>query len=381
MADISQLEVNGTTYDICDAMARDDKADIDHTILGHYNVADPNEDYAVVIGNGTGDAARSNAAIIGWDGVYRRYAPGMSASSTVADNTYYNVSEIYDGDGARRLILQVDDRSDGKQGVALRAQRLVSGTTIYNGFNARIASDGTRTIDFNDAAAWRDALGQWSSSFKIQASTADLTKANNNLSSNLYPNIIFTDQSGSKYSARLESVIQTDGKAGFFLYAKNYDTNGNDKGTKGIKLLMDKSGNTTYTVSDPANFCSAINVGTRSDKDQSSAISMATGTWTNICSLSLAAGAWVIFFTAHYAAGNTGIRIACLTTSSSGEPSASDRRFGSIQVPCCTGSFPTYVSGGRTVNLASTTTYYLRGYQNNGSALSTYGSINAIRIK
>ena len=40
------------------------------TALGKYNVSDANDAYALIIGNGTGDNARSNAAVIDWLGNY-----------------------------------------------------------------------------------------------------------------------------------------------------------------------------------------------------------------------------------------------------------------------------------------------------------------------
>lgn len=39
------------------------------TALGHYNVADANSTYAVIVGNGTNDSHRSNALTVDWDGV------------------------------------------------------------------------------------------------------------------------------------------------------------------------------------------------------------------------------------------------------------------------------------------------------------------------
>lgn len=43
----------------------------DHqTALGKYNLEDTNDEYALIIGNGTGDADRSNAAVIDWLGNY-----------------------------------------------------------------------------------------------------------------------------------------------------------------------------------------------------------------------------------------------------------------------------------------------------------------------
>ena len=64
--------------------------------------------------------------------------------------------------------------------------------------------------------------------------------------------------SNSLISARLENIVQTDGKNGFFLYARNYDTSGNQKAQKGLKLMIDKSGTGTWSVDEAASFRSAI---------------------------------------------------------------------------------------------------------------------------
>ena len=51
------------------------------TALGKYNVEDTNGTYAVIIGNGTGDNARSNALAIGWDG--RIYTGNSNVGYTI----------------------------------------------------------------------------------------------------------------------------------------------------------------------------------------------------------------------------------------------------------------------------------------------------------
>lgn len=50
------------------------------TALGKYNVEDANDTYAVIIGNGTSDAARSNALTVDWDGTVTLATPLPKAS-------------------------------------------------------------------------------------------------------------------------------------------------------------------------------------------------------------------------------------------------------------------------------------------------------------
>lgn len=49
--------------------------------------------------------------------------------------------------------------TDGGSGVQLEAARTVSGSGVYHGVRLKIASNGTRSVSVNDAAAWRAGLG------------------------------------------------------------------------------------------------------------------------------------------------------------------------------------------------------------------------------
>jgi hypothetical protein len=50
------------------------------TVLGHYNVGDENDEYALIVGNGSADDARSNALTVDWDGNVQ--AAGQVKSTT-----------------------------------------------------------------------------------------------------------------------------------------------------------------------------------------------------------------------------------------------------------------------------------------------------------
>ena len=62
------------------------------TALGKFNIADPNDAYAVIVGNGTADNARSNALAVGWDGSVdlatplKRTSGGTGSSNYLAQN-------------------------------------------------------------------------------------------------------------------------------------------------------------------------------------------------------------------------------------------------------------------------------------------------------
>ena len=62
------------------------------TALGKYNTSDDNGDYAVIVGNGTADNARSNAAALQWDGTLELAKPlpvAGGGTGTTAFGTHY----------------------------------------------------------------------------------------------------------------------------------------------------------------------------------------------------------------------------------------------------------------------------------------------------
>lgn len=64
------------------------------TALGKFNIPDPNDTYAVIIGNGTDNANRSNALTVGWDGE-------VTASGDIIDGDGNILSDIAAAVGSR----------------------------------------------------------------------------------------------------------------------------------------------------------------------------------------------------------------------------------------------------------------------------------------
>lgn len=99
--------------------------------------------------------------------------------------------------------------------------------------------------------------GEVSGQISYKHPTIDLTKADNNVPSTTWPTTAnYLDKNGN-IMARLESVIEPSGRIGTYWYCRNYNTGGDVVGQKGIAMYMDKSGNLTYSISDPVNFLSA----------------------------------------------------------------------------------------------------------------------------
>ena len=87
----------------------------------------------------------------------------------------------------------------------------------------------------------------------------DLSLANNGLESGIkYPAWYAMDNAG-RIMSRVEGVVNSNGSNGVQMYARNYDANGDSVGQKGIAVHVAKDGTSTWSVSDPANFRTAIN--------------------------------------------------------------------------------------------------------------------------
>lgn len=93
-----------------------------------------------------------------------------------------------------------------------------------------------------------------------KTSFIDASAANNGVSSMQYPTVMNFTDTGNRIYNRFESRINPNGKIGSYWYVRNYNTSGTMVAQKGIAMDMDKSGNLTYDVADPANFRSAIDV-------------------------------------------------------------------------------------------------------------------------
>ena len=152
--------------------------------------------------------------------------------------------------------------------------------------------------------------------------------------------------------------------------------NGVSENTRSNALTVDWDGNVTIN-----NHSSSI--GTMLS-DVPDAVSCATGRYYQLAYLTLDAGVWMIDYVGQFPNTNaTGIRDTFVTTDTSGynnvttSPSAygvitRDRRTGAAHIIYCNAHFP--------VNIESTTTFRLIGYQNSGQTNSVLGRMYAVRI-
>lgn len=250
-----------------------------------------------------------------------------------------------------------------------------------NGDYALIIGNGTDdsnrsnalTVDWDGNTTAKG--GEFAGTVKLKSTNID--RNGSNPSSAQYSKFLqFDDKDGDRVGV-IAAVRETDGRTRMSLYA--YNDNGDTEVYNSISIYVAKDGTRTYSVANPAAFCTALHVGDRVEKDQSTTVSMANSTYANICSISLPAGTWVIEATAQFANNATGRRFAFISATSASS-SGSDIRQTGANANAVSGS-STLLHCGCTKVLTATTTIYLIGWQNSGEALSTYGCITAVRIK
>lgn len=137
------------------------------TALGKYNVEDNADTYAVIVGNGTSDSARSNALTVDWDGNVETAGSSTIRTSNIDRNgTAPSTNQFSNG---RFRIADVDGNAiawyDGYQlTTGETGARLVAfaedanGNAINNSFRVGKKPDGTNLYYVTDPAAFREAI-------------------------------------------------------------------------------------------------------------------------------------------------------------------------------------------------------------------------------
>lgn len=137
-----------------------------------------------------------------------------------------------------------------------------------------------------------------------------------------------------------------------------------------------------YTLANTANTTAntvtstVSNIGTIPTRSTASSVSCATSTNKTICSISLAAGKWILIGTISYTTNATGVRWNYLGTGTSTGTNAQTN----VSTSACSNT-QTFIQNVQVYAPSSTTTYNLVGWQNSGSTLTCTGHIVAIRIK
>lgn len=184
----------------------------------------------------------------------------------------------------------------------------------------------------------------------------------------------FMRDKDGEFIGQMRLVRETNGCNSLQLMVGNENTSGSEV-TNTIGIRVDTDGVRSYTLSDAAAFCEALHVGDFVGKDQTANVSMANSGYTNVTSINVTAGVWVVYANIAWASNATGRRYAYISTASASS--------NGVRVASCNA-----VSGGTTYQniagvtvLSATTTFYLVGWQNSGAALNATGYLRAVRIK
>ena len=209
-------------------------------------------------------------------------------------------------------------------------------------------------------------------SIKHIGATVDTYEADNGVTENHHRSYSSYDSNNNPFGYMQQSAY-TNGRTACIIGARNFGTGSAISNQLRLEVLND--GTRNVEVSEAAPWLTAFHVGDYVSKDQTSNVSMATGGYTNVCSISVPAGTWVMQGNLTWASNSTGRRHAYISVSSAAS--------NAIRTESCNA-----VSGGGTSQnlcgisvVASTSTYYLVGWQNSGAALNATGYLRAVRIK
>jgi hypothetical protein len=164
-------------------------------------------------------------------------------------------------------------QTSSKEGIQFGTSRAVNGSTVYHGCHVTINSSGSRSVYFDDAAAWRSGLGVPATSSTAQlsaantftntatyrSSTLDRDRASAlsaEASSNSYLKFTDKDNESIGYIKHREG---TDGKMSMDIFMET-ETSGNVKTSNGLTMSVDKSGNRSISVTDSAAWREALDV-------------------------------------------------------------------------------------------------------------------------
>lgn len=181
------------------------------TALGRYNKSDTNGDYALIIGNGTADDARSNALTVDWDGsidthnVLRLVSDTADSLATTRSATSYE-SGIYalDSSGRRVFYSETMYGADGRVQRSFAVQR----NTVTNGLWFWVNADGTRGMSLSDASMWRTALGLGSLALKSSLAASDIPSLD---ASKIGSGTLSRPRGGTGVGARQNSSVSLSG--------------------------------------------------------------------------------------------------------------------------------------------------------------------------
>lgn len=230
-------------------------------------------------------------------------------------------------------------------------------------------------------------LGNWGSSscFIVQdPENFPPSQGTNDLTSSLYGDLLAMRQ-GTSSRAHIRAVAQAGNGANQGVQLETARVNPSNANVyHGVQLLIDGAGNRTVVLSDPTAWRNGLGASSgvwpvaqggtgisnfftvKIANGSTTSVSSSPSSYPRLASISLEAGTWLIVVGC-YSASGTGSRVWAFSnaTSMSGVPG----RGNTVQVYAATAN-SLYLPLIWTVSPSATTTYYVYGWQNTGSALN-----------
>lgn len=189
MADISQIEVNGTTYNICDATARDS--------LSQYLPL-------------TGGELTGVTKMIG-KYLYCK-ATNINRDKAAPSNAIYGNSRFTMQDSDNELLGEIRPiyQADGKISLQFAVwNESTSGDQVQNWMQLNVAKDGTQSYNISSPSAFRDALGDVpytiSGTTTTQSAMSNIRFSSQSSSSQLL-RMFFTSYNNKEYAVILNTT-------------------------------------------------------------------------------------------------------------------------------------------------------------------------------
>lgn len=311
------------------------------TVFGKYNEEDSNNVYALIVGNGTGNA-RSNTAAINWNG-------GLILKGNTVTSTDYSSTnprlEFQNSDASKNAaFIFTDSDTDGRFLVSLVGSSTATPTLVVPSL---YVNDGSIFLGNNNYI-----FGDF-----YNGTGCQLVGITGN-DSIYFGRGSYTANKGEVYLVGNDVIIQ----------AINDVQIGTSSHTQDLKVtgdIIDSNNNISQKIngltSKTANFA---------DK------SVATSTTTSLGSFTLTAGKWQVLAVATFGSNATGYRAIGISTSDS---SLNKDRY-SITRTAPAGSMYTNLQVVNIISIESSTTYYVNVYQTSGGALTCSGGYYAVKL-
>ena len=284
----------------------------------------------------------------------------MDVTATSLEEDRYNLLIFRDKNDKTIGHLEFIQYMSGRSRIRMMARKAIDDINYDNGLSLYVNNDGTKTVSVDDKAAWRTALAcaPLASPGFTGTPTAPTATAGTNTTQIATTAFVQTGLADKANADDVYTKTETDdlldAKANSaspsFTGTPTFDSTGVWRNALGLKLA--------YTAVEP------------------SAVSVASGTATDLASITLEAGYYIVSFTANFASNATGYRLLRLSRNSGG----SHIGYAYLVTQQAVSGSTTSIGRTMVLEVQSTTTYYLVAIQNSGTALNVTGRVYVLSI-